>query len=299
MSHPTSQTVTMRFGLVGTGPWASTVHGPGLVAAGGVDLVGVWGRDPTKTAASAERLGVTGHNSLEAMIDDVDALAFAVPPDVQAVLALQAAAAGRHLLLDKPVATSAAAAQQLAEVAAEHRVASVVFFTDRFSVGSADWFQSLDDGRWAGASVRWLASLADAGNPAAGSDWRHEKGALWDIGPHALSTLTAALGPVQEITCVGGCRDLVHLVLRHDSGATSTATLTLFAPPAAAQHEVLVWGERGLSRMPDREPSGDLVALGRAARALAVSAATGEDHPAGLRLGVRIVELLELAQRQL
>lgn len=289
----------MRFGLVGTGPWATRVHGPGLVAAEGVDLVGVWGRDPAKTAASAQRLGVTDHASFEAMIDAVDALAFAVPPQVQAELALRAAAAGRHLLLDKPVATSAAAAQQLAEVAEEQGVASVVFFTDRFCAGSDDWFQSLGDGRWSGASVRWLASLGDTGSPAGGSDWRHEKGALWDIGPHALSTLTAALGPVEGITCVGGRHDLVHLVLRHVSGATSTATLTLFAPPAAATHEVLVWGERGVSRMPDREPGGDLVALGRAARALAASAVTGEEHPADLRLGVRIVELLEVAQRQL
>ena len=34
----------MRFGLVGTGPWARRTHGPGLKAASGVELVGVWGR---------------------------------------------------------------------------------------------------------------------------------------------------------------------------------------------------------------------------------------------------------------
>ncbi len=287
----------MRFGLVGTGPWATAVHGPGLLAAEGVELAGVWGRDPAKTSALAERLGVTAHGSLESMVRDVDAVAFAVPPGVQVELACQAAAAGRHLLLDKPVATSAVAAHRLAEVVAEQHVASVVFFTDRFSEGSADWFATLGGDRWSGASARWLASLP--GDQVTESPWRHEKGALWDIGPHALSTLIAALGPVQEITCVGGHQDLVNLVLRHRSGATSTATLTLSAPPAAAQHEVLVWGAEGTSRMPDRVPSGEVAALAGAARALVASATTGLPHEADLRLGVRIVELLEQAQRQL
>lgn len=287
----------MRFGLVGTGPWASTVHGPGLLAAEGIDLVGVWGRSPAKTGALAERLGVTGHASLEAMLEDVEAVAFAVPPDVQVELACRAAAAGRHLLLDKPVSTTAAAAHRLAETAAAHDVASIVFFTDRFAAAATHWFAALAGGRWSGASVRWLASLS--GDQYADSRWRHEKGALWDIGPHALSTLIAALGPVHDITCVGGPHDLVNLVLLHDSGATSTATLTLFAPPSAGQHEVLVWGEDGMSRMPDRVPGGDVAALGRAAQALVDSAATGAMHAADLLLGVRIVELLEQAQGQL
>ncbi len=289
----------MRFGLVGTGPWATSAHGPGLLAADGVDLVGVWGRDPAKAADAGERLGVPAAPTFEALVDDVDAVAFAVPPDAQVTLAIQAAVAGRHLLLDKPVATSASSARQLADTADEHGVASVVFFTDRFSAEAAGWFDGLTAAAPLGGSVRWLAFLDDVDNPAPASPWRHEKGALWDIGPHAVSTLTAALGPVEEITCVGGRHDLVHLVLRHRSGATSTATLSLFAPHAAEDHEVLVWGEAGTSRMPDREPGGSVTALARAAQALVSSATTGEPHPADLRLVVRVVELLEDAARQL
>ena len=289
----------MRFGLVGTGPWARSVHGPGLVAAEGVDLAGVWGRDPGKAGDFAEELRVPAYPTFESMLEDVEAVAFAVPPDVQPGLAADAVAAGRHLLLDKPVATSSEAARRLADQAGERGVASIVFFTDRFSVEAADWFTALDPDRLLGGSVRWLASLDEPGNPYGASSWRQEKGALWDIGPHVLSTLTAALGPVDEITAVGGRRDVVHLVLRHESGATSTATLTLFAPVAAAELEVVVWGEDGSSRMPDRAAEGAVVALGRAARELARSATTGAPHPADLRLGVRVVELLEQAQQQL
>jgi predicted dehydrogenase len=57
----------MRFGLVGTGPWAGIAHGPGLLAAEEADLVGVWGRSPEKAKALGDRLGV-------AAVEDLDAL---------------------------------------------------------------------------------------------------------------------------------------------------------------------------------------------------------------------------------
>ena len=132
----------VRFGVVGTGPWAEMAHGPGLVAAEGVELAGVWGRDPEKTRSLAARLDVAAYDDHVALFADVDAVAFAVPPEVQAELALAAARAGKHLLLDKPVATDVAAARELEAVAAAHDVRSVVFFTDLFSPGSRPWFDA-------------------------------------------------------------------------------------------------------------------------------------------------------------
>jgi len=82
---------TMRFGLVGTGPWATMAHGPGLVAAPGAELVGVWGRSPDKTQELAHALGTTAYGSYDDLLAAVDAVAFAVPPAVQARLAVEAA----------------------------------------------------------------------------------------------------------------------------------------------------------------------------------------------------------------
>ena len=290
----------MRFGLVGTGPWASTVHGPALTATDGIELAGVWGRSAPKVEALAQRLEVPAFDDLDAMLGQVDAVAFAVPPDAQAELALRAARAGRHLLLDKPVATSAAAARQLAQEAQQQGVASVVFFTDRFSRTGAEWFDDVrSGGGWLGGDVRTLAALDAPDNPFSESVWRRERGALWDIGPHALSTLIGALGAVARAHAVPGAGDLVHLVLQHESGATSTATMTLFAPEAAASREVRLWGALGTAVMPTSDPDGPVVALGRAATALRDSALSGVAHEADLRLGVRVVELLEDVEQQL
>ncbi len=290
----------MRFGLVGTGPWAGIAHGPGLIAAEGVELVGVWGRSPEKARNLATGLGVPAHDDFEALLTDVDAVAFAVPPAVQAELALTAAQAGKHLLLDKPVAMTVAAAQALRDAATAAGVASVVFFTDRFVDTSRAWFRDVRAAAgWRGGWLRWFSSLQEQGNPFGSSPWRWESGALWDIGPHALSTLTAALGPVASLTALGGDGDLVTLVIRHEAGVTSTASLTMFAPPAAAGFEAAVWGDAGVSPMPlrpDRSPA-ELLAI--AAQQLVESANSGEAHEVDVNFGARIVELLADAQEQI
>src|SRR4029453_3076305 len=224
----------MRFGLVGTGPWASIAHGPGLLAAENVELVGVWGRDAGKAKALADRLGVEGYDDYGALLSRVDAVAFAVPPDVQAPMATQAAGArrragagglGKPLRVNKPVALTVEDARELAAEAESEGIASVVFFTDRFAPPARAWFaQAAGTGGWRGGWTRSLASLDAPNNPFGSSPWRRRLGALWDVGPHALSSLSAALGPITGLTAVGGQGDLVHLVVTHESGATSTAS---------------------------------------------------------------------------
>lgn len=289
----------MRFGLVGTGPWAHIAHGPGLVAAPEVDLVGVWGRSPDKARRLSDELGVPAFDDLDRLLDAVDAVAFAVPPDVQAELARRAAQAGKHLLLDKPVALSSSAARDLATEAAAHKVTSLVLFTDRFLTAGANWLAAVSGQPWLGASLVWLGALEAPDSPYRQSEWRRDRGALWDIGPHALSTVTGALGPVVDIRAVGGQGDVVHLVTSHDSGASATSTMSLFAPEAAAGRHVMLWGSPGVSTMPQREGEGAASAVARAAGELTRSAESGQSHPAGLELGVRVVELLEEADRQL
>jgi predicted dehydrogenase len=275
-------------------------HGPGLMAAEGVELVGVWGRSPERARMLANRLGVSAYDDFEALLADVDGVAFAVPPEIQAELALVAATLGKHLLLDKPVAMTVAAANALRDAATSASVASVVFFTDRFADASRAWIAEVraTEG-WRGGWLRSFSSLQEPDNPFGSSPWRWASGALWDIGPHALSTLSAALGPALSLTAIGGDGDLVTLVVRHDSGVTSTASLTLFAPPAAAGFEAAVWGDVGVSRMPahpDRPPS-DLLAI--AAQELVESALRGAPHEVDVTFGARIVELLADAQAQI
>jgi predicted dehydrogenase len=237
----------VRFGLIGTGFWAETVHAAGIVAHPQAELVGVWGRDPAKTAQLAAQYGAQPFSDVDELIGAVEAVAFAVPPDIQAELAVRAGAAGRALLLEKPLALTVEAADRVVEAAT---APTVVFFTRRFEPGVRAWFGTEVEGHdWDGGSVVWLSSIFEPGNPFGESPWRRERGALWDVGPHALSLLLPTLGAVERVAAVHGRADEVHLALRHATGVASSVTLSLTA--RAQTLEVLFWGENGIARMPD------------------------------------------------
>lgn len=289
----------MRFGLIGTGYWAEVTHGRGLAEAPGVELEAVWGRHPVRTADIAARLGVTACRSVDELFQRVDAVAFAVPPDVQARLAVQAADAGRHLLLEKPIATSVDDARRLREAVDRAQVASVVFFTARFDPGTVGWLAAADRLDWEGGWSRWLVSgLSDPSSPYSSSAWRRRKGALWDVGPHALSLLVPALGPVTAVHAAAGARDLVHLVLEHRGGATSTCSLTLMAPPPTSNIELALWGRPGVSVAP-RLGMSPASLLGEAARQVVSAAGTPEGHPCDVHFGELVVGVLAEAERAL
>lgn len=227
--------MTIRVGLFGTGPWARRAHGPGLAGHAGVELVGVWGRRPGAAAEVAAEFGGRAYPDQEALIADVDAVAIALPPALQAPLAAKAATAGRHLLLDKPLAATVEDAHAVADAVDAAGVASVVFFTLRFDAGSAAWIdRQAATGDWYTGRADWYGAVfgrpSPAASPYAASPWRQEKGGLWDVGPHALSVLLPVLGDVTEVHASRGAGDTTHLTLRHDSGASSTAVLTLTAP---------------------------------------------------------------------
>lgn len=289
-----------RVGLLGTGPWAAGTHGPALAAHPGVVFAGVWGRRPEAAAALAAAHATTAYDDIDALLAACDAVAIALPPDVQAPLAVRAAAAGCHVLLDKPVATTVAGAREVAGATEKAGVSSVVFFTLRFAAGTARWTaEQAAAGGWFTAHARWLGALFSPGadSPYAASPWRGEKGALWDVGPHALSVLLPVLGDVTSVTAAPGPGDTVHLVLRHTSGASSTVTLSLSAPAGAAGAAVELRGTAGVAALP---AGGSAAGAFRAAvDALLHSVRTGEAHPCDAAFGLRVTEILADAEARL
>ncbi|MFF2780209.1 Gfo/Idh/MocA family protein [Streptomyces sp. NPDC058052] len=286
-----------RIGLLGTGPWAARTHAPALAAHEGVEFAGVWGRRPEAAAELAAASGTRAYEDLDVLLAECDAVAVALPPDVQAAVAARAARAGCHLLLDKPLATTVAAAREVAEAADGAGVASVVFCTLRFAPETARWIEERRaEGGWYLGEARWLGSLYASGSesPYAASPWRREKGGLWDVGPHVLSVLLPVLGDVTSLTAARGPEDTHHLVLRHASGASSTATLTLSAPPAAAGAAITLHGAAGRSDLPPW--NGAVEAYGHAVDALLAAARTGTPHPCDARFALRLTELLTEAE---
>ena len=292
-------TRSLRFGLVGTGHWARITHAPALASTDGVELAAIWGRNARAAAELAGRYHAAACRDVSELVASVDAVAFAVPPDVQAPIAIRAASAGKHLLLEKPIAISTADADALADAVEQANVASVVFFTARFQADVRAWLAEVTaTGGWAGGCAVWLGSALRAGNPF-NTPWRRDKGGLWDLAPHLISLLWASLGPVRSVTAQAGSADVTHLILRHEPGATSTVTVTLNAPESAGLDDLFLWGEAGRSVAP-AETGQPVTPLRTALTELAANARSGQTaHPCDVRFGREVGRVLADAQHQI
>jgi hypothetical protein len=128
--------------------------------------------------------------------------------------------------------------------------------------------------------------------------WRTVKGALWDLGPHAIALLWACLGPVTSLTADVGLTDVTHLVLHHHGGATSTVTVSQSVAPAAESFGCYVWGAAGRSAAPGLTTD-PVVPLRAALAELVSNARSGLTRQAcDVEFGQDIVSLLAEAERQ-
>lgn len=237
---------TLRVGVVGAGPWAHRIHAPGIAAHPRTSLTAVWARRGDAAAELAARHGAVAAADFDNLLGQVDAVAFAVPPSVQAPLATRAAAAGKHLILEKPLAADTQLAGELVDAVERAGVVTQMVLTFRYAAATRKWLDAVhavDD--WVGGEARWFSgTLVDAQYDR--SQWRHDGGALADIGPHVFDLLDAALGPVISVeqarfTPPG----LWHVTLGHEGGRISTATLSMHTPAQPAVTDYAVHGPQG------------------------------------------------------
>jgi predicted dehydrogenase len=271
----------LRFGVIGTGPWSSHSHIPGARANGRVEFTGAIGR----------------HDDVDAFLDRVDAVGFAVPPDVQSGLALRAIRAGKHVLVDKPIALALPEADALASAALDAGVASIVFVTKRFLTPISAWLDGLTaTGGWSYGRVEMISSFL-AAMPHPG--WRAERGGLWDLGPHAYSLVQPVLGPARTVSAVRDANGLVVVTLAHES-ATSVLTVTIAAEEGSGGDTALFAGAHGRSIDPplDTETGRADAAYSRAIDAL-IDQVGCPGHPCDLRFGAETVRVLDAAERSI
>jgi predicted dehydrogenase len=214
----------IEVGLVGAGPWAATMHGPVLAAGPQTRLAAVWARRPEAAARLAARLGAHPAGSYEELLGRCEAVAFAVPPDVQAALALRAARAGKALLLEKPIALDLDGARALADAAAEYGVVTQLVLTKRYHRRTRAFLDAAAGFDAAGARACYLHGAFLGSAMATG--WRLTRGALFDLGPHLLDLVDAALGPVEELRATGDSRRWIELTCLHRGGAVSQLSLS-------------------------------------------------------------------------
>ncbi|SNS51359.1 Gfo/Idh/MocA family protein [Rhodococcoides kyotonense] len=278
----------MRIGLVGAGPWARSTHGPALAAHAGVEFVGVWARRPDAAAA----LGAPVYDSYDALLADVDAVSFAVPPEVQGPMAVAAAEAGRHVLLDKPIAATLDDAERLADAVRQASVRSIVALTRRFAPETRAFLAAARGQDFSAGSGTWLSGAVLGGEYSL-SEWRHRDGALFDVGPHIFDLLDVALGSITGVALSRWDRasDAWTIVLEHAGGAVSTSLMSLRTPVQPSLFRVELSGSDGVVSLADRSTSAtDCFAV--LLDELLESIESGTEHSCSVQRGLHLQKVL-------
>ena len=283
----------VRVGLVGAGPWASRTHAPMLAAGPETRLAAVWSRRPEAARALAELHGASAVASFDDLLEDCEAIAFAVPPDVQASLGARAARAGRHLLLEKPLALTLDAAHSLAAAVAESGVVTQLMLTYRFRPETEAFLDAARRFEAFGARALFVTGGFLAGDFA--TPWRREHGALLDLGPHVIDVLQAALGPIEAITSAGDPCRWITLTAVHAGGAISEIALSGTVPVAEPLRRYALFGPKGVldwDAAIRSEPPWP-----RIRREFAAAVRSGRPHALDVRHGLQLQEVLERAVR--
>ena len=281
--------IPIQVGLVGAGPWAATMHGPVLAAGPQTRVTAVWARRPEAAGRLAAELGTHAAGSYEELLDRCEAVAFAVPPDVQAALAPRAARAGKALLLEKPIALDLADARALADAVAEHGVVTQLVLTKRYHRSTRAFLADAAAFDTAGARARYLHGAFLGGAMAAG--WRLTRGALHDLGPHLLDLVDAALGPVVEVRATGDSRRWIELTCVHRGGAVSQLSLSGAVGVPSSRAGIELFGPAGeLTLDFGTIDHAECWPVLRAEFAAAVR--SGVPHPLDVRRGLMLQELL-------
>lgn len=281
-------------GLVGAGPWAERAYAPMLAAGPETRLAGVWARRPEAARALAEAHGAEAVESFAALIERCDAVAFAVPPDLQAELGVAAARAGKHLMLDKPLALELEPARRLVEAVEAAGVVSQLMLTHRFRPKTQAFIADARDFAAVGARLAFLSGAFVRGPYA--TAWRRERGALHDLGPHAFDLLEAALGPIERICGAGDPRVWVSLACVHASGAVSDVAMAGVMQLPQSVFKLELYGREGVLEFDGVAASVD-EPWSTARRSFAEAVRAHRPPELDARHGLRLQELIEMALR--
>ena len=281
----------IRVGLVGAGPWAGIFTAPMLAAAPDLSLAAVWARRTSAAEALAHEHGTTVAGSFDDLLAACDAVAFTVPADVQAPLAVAAARAGKHLLLEKPIGFSVADAEAVATAADEAGVATQLMLTYRFTDQVRTFLSSIAGAQVAFARTGMIGGGALAGSPFA-TPWRQAaRAVLLDLGPHTLDLLEAVGGPIARLRAAesGG---VVAVTTTHHGGANGQVAMSGTTPGANGRLEAEAATDAGRAVLDDPTPREPAAVQRTIAAEFAATVAGELRQPLDVHHGVRLQRLV-------
>ena len=251
--------MVLRWGVIGASGIAARRTIPeGLLPSPRCELVAVAGVHPQRTRSVAARFGIPQcFDRVEDLLacPDVEAVYVASPNYLHKEHVVAAAHAGKHVLVEKPMALNVAEAEEMLAACRENGVKLMVGYMMRFHAHHRRLRQMILDGEL--GTVTFARAQLTCWYPDIPGSWRQPPrlsggGAFTDLGVHCLDLLEMLIGRVGRLAAFMGTlafsypvEDTATVLVEFVNGAHGVVDVSFGTPDAASRNTLEVRGTRG------------------------------------------------------
>jgi predicted dehydrogenase len=236
----------LGFAIIGCGSIAR-FHARAIAEVRGAKLIGCYNRSPAKADALAAEFGVVAYSTLAALLADptVNVVVIGTPSGAHLEPGLAAAAAGKHVIVEKPLEITLARCDRLIAACRNAGVRLSTIFPSRFHDAAIEMKRAVDEGRFGrltlgDAYVKWFRSQQYYDSGQWRGTWELDGGgALMNQAIHSLDLLLYFMGPLTAVSARSATlaheriavEDTVVATLHFASGALGVIEATTAAYP--------------------------------------------------------------------
>jgi scyllo-inositol 2-dehydrogenase (NADP+) len=225
-----------QFGIIGYGRMAEICHKPLIESLPNVQLSAVYDPTPARRL-EAEKQGYCVYDKLNAFFKhpDLEAVAVVTPSVTHHDIVLKALQAGKHVIVEKPMAMNAKEAGEMIQTARKYKKILTVFHNRRFDTDYLTVKKIIQSGKLGKilaieSRIQGWGSAAGFGIATFYQNWRNEKkwggGGLYDWGSHLIDQMQMMVkSPVASVTAnlqkgnfAKDCDDYAMGMIRFENG---------------------------------------------------------------------------------
>ena len=255
---PIPATQIIRIALIGCGR-ISRNHFEAISKIGRLALVGVCDTIESRAREAGEQHGVPWFTDYAALLAQVpcDVIVVATPSGLHPQHGILAAKAGRHVISEKPMGISLAAADALVQACDDNHVHLFVVKQNRLNPPIQLLKRAIDRGRFgrifmANCTVRWTRPQDYYDQAPWRGTWEFDGGAFMNQASHYVDLIQWLVGPVESVIAKTAtlarrieAEDCGVAVLKFRSGALGTIEVTMLTFPRNLEGSITILGEKG------------------------------------------------------
>lgn len=254
----------IRFGLVGCGRISANHVGAIKAHSERAELVAVCDVNSERLAATAAETGAAAYDSLEALLahdPPVDAIILATPSGLHAAQAIACAAAGRHVVTEKPMATRWQDGKDMVQACDAAGVHLFVVKQNRRNPTLQLVKRAMQKGRFGrvymvNVNVFWSRPQSYYDIAPWRGTWEFDGGAFMNQASHYVDLLDWLIGPVESLQAYTATlarniqvEDTGVLSIRWRTGALGSMNVTMLTYPKNLEGSITILGEKGTVRL--------------------------------------------------